>query len=181
MKEWILETPRLFLRKIQRGDHAAIGGILQDPEIMYAWEHGFTQDEVNNWIEANLLRYDKDGYGYWAVSEKTSGQLVGVCGLIAEKADGEDYTGIGYIFNKAYWGRGYAFESAKSCIDYGFQVLQCAEITAQIRPGNAPSKKVAEKLGMTAKKQFIKIYRGKEMPHLLYSITAKEAKNAARD
>lgn len=176
---YVLETPRLILRRIQRSDEAAIRAILQDPEVMYAWEHPFTDSEAADWMRDNLLRYDRDGFGYWAVLEKGSEKLVGVCGLLAEQAAGKKHTGVGYLFNRAYWGRGYAVESAGACVDYGFRVLQCSEITAQIRPENAASRKVAEKLGMKVKGRFIKRYRGKEMPHLLYSLAKQEAESPA--
>ena len=164
----ILETSRLYLRKIQKNDDRLISEILQDIDVMYAWEHAFSNDEVADWINENRMRYEKDGYGYWAVIHKMSERLIGVCGLLKEQADYENYVGLGYIFNKDYWGRGYALESASACVDYAFHTLKVKELTAQIRPNNLPSRKVAEKLGMEVKKEFIKRYRGKEMLHLIY-------------
>lgn len=164
----ILETPRLCLRKIRTDDYLSISLILQDIDIMYAWEHVFSDNEVIDWINENIMRYNRDGYSYWAVIEKSSNNLIGVCGLIAEQADNENQVGIGFIFNKGYWGKGYAVESASACVDYAFHILKLNEITAQIRPKNTSSRKVAEKLGMSIKKQFIRNYRGKNIPHLLY-------------
>ena len=164
----ILETSRLYLRKIQKNDDILISEILQDIDVMYAWEHAFSNDEVADWINENRMRYERDGYGYWAVIHKMSERLIGVCGLLKEQADYENYVGLGYIFNKDYWGRGYALESASACVDYAFHTLKVKELTAQIRPNNLPSRKVAEKLGMEVKKEFIKRYRGKEMLHLIY-------------
>ena len=117
---------------------------------MYAWEHVFSNQEVIDWINENIMRYDRDGYSYWAVTEKSSGQLVGVCGIIAESADNENYVGIGYIiFNKAFWHQGLAFESANACKNYAICTLRISELTAQIRPENLSSRNLAEKLGMS--------------------------------
>ena len=138
---------------------------------MYAWEHAFSDDEVTKWINENIMRYDRDGYSDWSVIEKSSNDLVGVCGLISEQADGENYVGIGYIFNKKYCGNGYAVESAKACADYALNVLKLNEVIAQIRPDNVSSRRVAEKLGMSIKKEFIRKYIGKDVPHLLYHLT----------
>ena len=149
----ILETSRLYLRKIQKNDDILISEILQDIDVMYAWEHAFSNDEVADWINENRMRYERDGYGYWAVIHKMSDRLIGVCGLLKEQADYENYVGLGYIFNKDYWGRGYALESASACVDYAFHTLKVKELTAQIRPNNLPSRKVAEKLGMEVKKE----------------------------
>ena len=135
---------------------------------MYAWEHGFSQEEVKEWIEANLARYERDGHSYLAAVEKASGDVAGVCGLIEETACGAQRLGVGYIFNKTYWGRGYATECARACVEHAFTALGAKEVTAQIRPENAPSRRVAERLGMTVEASFVKVYRGKEMPHLLY-------------
>lgn len=169
----VMETQRLFLREIEETDFNDLCIILQDAEVMYAWEHAFSDDEVKNWIAENLRRYQEHGFSYYAVIEKQSGVLIGVAGVLLEKADNEEYVGIGYIFAKAYWRSGYAFESASACMDYAFSVLKSKEVTAQIRPNNTSSINVAQKLGMKPKKEFIKFYNGKEMPHILYSKTSE--------
>lgn len=167
----VLETDRLHLRKIQVDDYKAICEILQDIEVMYAWEHAFSDQEVSEWIDENIMRYNRDGYSYWAVIEKDTNQLIGVTGLISEQADNEKYVGVGYIYNKSYWNKGYALEGVLACVKYAFEALQLNEVTAQIRPENSSSRKVAEKLGMIVKKEFVRNYKGKEMIHLLYSRT----------
>lgn len=172
----VLQTLRLYLRKIRMADRPAIGSILQDAEVMYAWEHAFSDDEVTDWMEQNLMRYDRDGYSYWAVMEKSTGDLVGLCGLLAEKAGDESDLGVGYIFGKKYWHRGYAQESASACVDYAFRTLGAGHVTAQIRPNNLPSVKVAERLGMTVRSQFVKRYRGKDMIHLIYYLEKQDEK-----
>lgn len=168
----LLETSRLYLRQLQTDDYLSLRLILQDTDVMYAWEHAFSDVEVTDWLNECIMRYSRDGYSHWAVIEKSSNILVGVCGIISEQADNENHVGIGYIFNKQYWGMGYAIESASACVDYAFHNLKLDEITAQIRPDNASSKRVAEKLGMRVKKQFVKKYRYKDIPHLLYYRTA---------
>ncbi|MDL2217486.1 GNAT family N-acetyltransferase [Christensenellaceae bacterium OttesenSCG-928-M15] len=165
-----LDTERLYLREMTREDIKEISHMLKDINVMYAWEHGFTDAEVAEWVEKNLSRYERDGISYWAVIRKFDERLIGVCGLLKEEADGEEYTGVGYIFKKDYWHQGYAYESASACKEYAKRVLGIKELTAQIRPANPPSRKVAEKLGMTVKKTFIRNYRGKDMPHLLYAV-----------
>ncbi len=167
----ILDTDRLYLRKIQADDYKSLCTILQDIEVMYAWEHAFSNQEVSEWIDECIMRYDRDGYSYWAVIKKDTNDFIGVTGLISEQADNEKYTGVGYIYNKNYWNKGYALESALACVKYAFETLKLNEVTAQIRPENLSSRKVAEKLGMAIKKEFVKNYKGKEMIHLLYSRT----------
>lgn len=171
----VLETERLCLRKIGQADFPEICGILQNEAVMYAWEHTFTADEVHAWIAESILRYTRDGFSYWAVIEKASANFVGVAGVIKEEADGEEYIGIGYIFNNAYWHKGYAYESASACVHYAFENLGTNIVTAQIRPTNTSSVRVAEKLGMTVLRPFIRKYRGKDVPHLLYGRQRRES------
>lgn len=166
----IIETERLSLREISQDDFPAICAILRNERVMYAWEHTFTHDEVKEWITENIMRYSRDGFSYWAVIERTAHVLIGVAGIIMEKVDEEEHVGIGYIFNDAYWHRGFAFEAAAACVRYAFEVLNIIEITAQIRPTNTSSIHVAEKLGMKAVRPFVRKYRGKDFPHILYSL-----------
>lgn len=42
----ILETERLYLRKLTQNDYAALAAILQNPRVMYAYEHAFSDEEV---------------------------------------------------------------------------------------------------------------------------------------
>jgi len=111
---------------------------------MYAWEHSFSDEEVIQWVDENIMRYDRDGYSYWAVIEKTTDRLIGVTGLISEEADNENHVGLGYIYYKSHWGNGYAFEAASACLNYAFNVLHLSEITAQIRPDYQEISKVTK-------------------------------------
>ena len=66
----ILETERLVLREMAPDDYDSLCVILQDPKVMYAYEHAFSDKEVSEWLERQLIRYAKDGCGLWAVIRK---------------------------------------------------------------------------------------------------------------
>lgn len=165
----IFESERLLFRKIVRSDFDNLCPILQDREVMYAWEHAFSDEEVNNWIDGNQERYSRDGYSYFAALEKDTHRFIGVIGPLLEQTESGARIGIGYILDKRYWGKGYAVEGARAAVEYAFQQLQTDKVIAQIRPTNLPSRKVAEKLGMTIEGEYMKHYKGKEMLHLIYS------------
>ena len=61
----ILETERLYLRKMTYDDLDSLRAILCDPEVMYAYEHAFDDDEVNEWLENSLngMRMTASVYG----------------------------------------------------------------------------------------------------------------------
>ena len=55
----ILETDRLLLRQLEETDFDAWATVLGDPEVMYAYEHGFSGDEVRLWLDRQQERYEK--------------------------------------------------------------------------------------------------------------------------
>ena len=91
----ILETQRLILREITAADFDAWSAVLGDPEVMYAYEHGFSAQEVRQWIARQRERYDRDGFGLWAAVERETGALVGDCGLTMQDWDGRPVPEIG--------------------------------------------------------------------------------------
>ncbi|TCT15584.1 RimJ/RimL family protein N-acetyltransferase [Natranaerovirga pectinivora] len=168
--KFIIESERLGLREITYDDFREIRKILQDGEVMYAWEEGFSDEEIVKWINENIRRYEKDGFSYYAAIEKNTGQLIGVMGPLIENIKGKKHIGVAYILHKDYWNKGYASEGVKESINYAFSTLNAQKVIAQIRPNNLSSRKVVEKLGMNIEGEYIKVYKGKEMPHLIYSI-----------
>lgn len=162
-----METERLYLRRLNRGDFAQLRRFLQDAEVMYAWEHAFSDDEVSVWLEENLRRYADDGFSFLAVIEKQSGRFLGVAGPLMEHIDGVKVPGIAYILAKEYWGQGFAKEAAQVSADY-LRSLGYERVVAEIRPENEASLRVARALGMRRYGSFIKKYHGREIMHDLY-------------
>lgn len=102
--------------------------------------------------------------------------MCGTDGPLMEKMEGKKYPGIAYIVKKEYWKQGYAVEGAKASIDYLFNEKGVEEVIAQIKYDNESSLGVAKKLGMTFRYEYVKIYEGGEMPHLVFSIKVDEFK-----
>ena len=164
----VMETERLLIRKITRKDLDALLAIMEKPEVMYAWEHGFTKKDVRKWINRQLTRYRKDGFGYFAVILKESGTLIGQAGLMKSTINGNEAVELGYILDNRYWHNGYGTEAARACLEYAFEELGLKTVCCSIRPENGASIRVAEKLGMTLCGNRTVIYNEKEMPHLIY-------------
>lgn len=169
MSEMILETERLFLREMTDEDFPALCRMLQDPQVMYAYEHAFPDKEAWDWLRRQQGRYRKDGFGLWAVVEKATGEMVGQCGLtMQDLGDGRWEPEVGYLLQKAAWHKGYATEAARGCLDYAFHVLKLSRVCATIRDNNLASQAVARRLGMEPAERMIKHYYGMEMPHLIF-------------
>ena len=164
----VMETERLIIRKITRKDMGALLALMSKPEVMYAWEHGFEKKEVHQWLNRQLTRYRKDGYGYFAVILKENNKFIGQAGLMKSVIDGNNTVELGYMLDNVYWHHGYATEAARRCLQHAFEELGLQEVCCSIRPENSPSLRVAEAIGMIPCGSHTIVYNGKEMPHLLY-------------
>lgn len=170
MMEEILNTRRLSLREMEQADLPALCKMLQDPAVMYAYEHAFTDTEAQEWLTKQKGRYQADGFGLWAVILRETGEMIGQCGLTMQDVNGKQVPEVGYLFQKAFWHQGYASEAAIACKEYAFTTLDVREVFSIIRDNNIASQKVAEKNGMTVTDLFTKHYYGMDMPHLVYSV-----------
>lgn len=160
-----LETERLYMRELEQSDFPALCRILQDEETMYAYEGAFSDPEVQEWLDRQISRYGKWGFGLWAVVLKETGEVIGQCGLTMQPWKDREVLEIGYLFNRAYWHNGYASEAADACRRYAFEVLRADEVCSIIRDINVSSRKVAVRIGMSREDSWTKHYRGVDMPH----------------
>lgn len=171
----ILETKRLYLRELEISDMPSLRAILQDKEVMYAYEHAFSDAEVHTWYQNQRRRYQENGYGLWAVIWKETNEMIGQCGLTNQEIDGTMYLEIGYLFNKTYWHKGYAIEAASACKEYAFDVLHADEVYSIIRDTNIASMNVAIRNDMIINTYCIKDYYHMKMPHYIFKV--EKAKN----
>jgi ribosomal-protein-alanine N-acetyltransferase len=167
----ILETSRLTLREFVSEDAAALSRVISDPETMKYYPAPFDLPGVDAWIARNLARYEKDGTGLWAMILKKSGELIGDCGIIHQDVEGEIIPEIGYHLRRDCWGHGYATEAALACKEWAFTNLKTERVISLIRPENLPSRRVAERNGMTIWKDI----QWRELRHYVYAITKADA------
>ena len=144
----ILNTRRLSLREMTEDDLGDLREILQDPEVMYAYEHDFSEEDVRAWLSRQQARYRKDGFGLWAVTLRATGEMVGQAGLTWQDCEGEPVLEVGYLLKKRFWHQGYAREAARACRDYAFRVLGAEKVSSCIKTDNFPSIRVAQRNGM---------------------------------
>ena len=176
-------TERCCLRPMTDADFPALCRYLQDPGVMYAYGHAFSDREVWDWLRRQQARYVVPGYGALAVELRETGEMIGQCGitmqdcagtsaLLSESIDATPRTlqvpEVGYLLAKNYWHHGYATESARACREFAFDVLGVPEVFSCIRDDNRPSLEVARRNGMELCGRFNKHYYGQDMEHLLY-------------
>jgi ribosomal-protein-alanine N-acetyltransferase len=165
----MIETDRLFLRKLQDYDIDEIFKMRSDKEIMrFIREPQTERDESLAWIEMISGKWDTEKIGFCGVIEKETKSFVGWCGLWRLKETNE--IEVGYAINKDFWGKGYATEAARGCLEYGFTDLNLAKIVAVAFPENEPSQNVMKRLGM----KYIGIGKFYDNDLVQYEITKEE-------
>lgn len=100
MNNIIIETERLYLRKLNECDMDDLSLLLQDEKVMYAYEHGFSKEEVISWYNKQIERYNKYGFGLWAVILKSNGKFVGQCGITYQEYKENLVYETGYLLKK---------------------------------------------------------------------------------
>lgn len=166
----ILETERLYLREMDQSDFNSLCKILQDEETMAAYEGAFSDSEAQEWLDRQIFRYQKWGFGLWAVILKQTNEMIGQCGLTMQPWKDKEVLEIGYLFERSYWHKGYAIEAAMACKKYAFEILEAEEVCSIIRDTNIASQNVAVRNGMIVMDTWTKHYRGVDMPHLRYVV-----------
>ena len=168
--KFLIETERLLIREMQQSDFDALCRILCDEDVMRAaYESAFSPDEAQNWLNRHLKRYEDYGFGLWAVVLKETNEMIGQCGLTLQQWKEKELLEIGYLFQKAYWHRGYAAEAAIACREYAFTVLDADSVCSMIRDTNIASQNVAVRNGMKIIDKAAKNFRNTEMNFFLYS------------
>lgn len=143
-----VETSRLRLRPLQASDAEPFMEIHQDPEVIKyvllgAAPGGITVAWRN--IAMMIGHWHLRGYGPWAVSEKSTGQVIGRVGLW----NPEGWPGIelGWIIRRSHWDHGFATEASRAALEWAWENVDTDHIISVIQPDNVRSIRVAEKIG----------------------------------
>lgn len=167
INSFVLSTERLNVRKMNKNDKQNLLEIFSDPIAMKYYPSTKDEQETEKWINWTISNYSNFGSGLWIVEEKETGEFLGQCGIVLQKVDGIVEMEIGYLFARRAWGNGYATEAALACKKYGFEELGLTRMISLIDAGNAPSIRVAERIGMNWEKRINKW--GKDLD--VYSIS----------
>jgi RimJ/RimL family protein N-acetyltransferase len=144
----LVETERLTLRNSDLTDAAFYYGLLNQP----SWLQNIGDPKVRNpgdarqYIEQKILAsYQKFGFGMYLVGLKHTGEPIGLCGLV--KRETLPVPDVGFALLPAYWSHGYAFEAAAAVMRYARDALGHSRLLAIVKPDNARSIRLVERLG----------------------------------
>jgi ribosomal-protein-alanine N-acetyltransferase len=161
-----LTTDRLQLRALTLEDAPAAFDIYGDPEVMRHVAGGPVADiAATEAVVQQIIAHQRlHGYSWWGVVERATGELVGDAGLYSFEGTGPGVE-VGYTFRRDAWGKGYATESARACLQAAFGPLELERVRAVVLPENIASVRVLEKIGM--RHDGTVRYRGDEWMHFV--------------
>jgi RimJ/RimL family protein N-acetyltransferase len=141
-----IETERLNLRMFRESDTDAYAEMVGDEEVM-RFLGGKTMSRQEAWRNMAMVlgHWHLRGYGFWAVEERASGEMVGRVGCW--RPEGWPGLEVGWALRRGFWGRGYATEAARASLEHAFDALGQTHMISLIAPENVNSIRVAERLG----------------------------------
>jgi len=161
-----IETERTIMRKLTKEDAKDFYTLNLDKDVLkYTGDKPFETIQASIDFLTNYDQYDKYGVGRLAVIDKATSKFIGWCGLKYSQ-DKNEYD-IGFRFYKGYWNKGYATETSKKWLDFGFNELGIEKIVGRAMKENIGSIKVLKKIGMTFKDNFD--FEGRE--GVIYELT----------
>lgn len=172
----VIETPRVILRQMTPADVPALLAVFGDPETMRHYPAAFDEARMQAWIDWNIGSYEEHGHGLWAMILRATDEVIGDCGLVSQQVEGVQEVEVGYHVRRDLWGQGLATEAALGCLEYGFTALGCRRLISLIHPLNLPSRRVAEKIGMS----LLREVEWKNKPTCIYGIERSAGQNPNR-
>ena len=142
-----LETERLLLRAFREDDLDPYAALCADAEVMRFLGTGITFNRGESWrsMAGFLGHWVLRGYGMWALEDKATGTFVGRAGFL--NPEGWPGFELGWTLAREHWGKGYATEAARRALGFAFDDLGRDRVISLIRPANAGSIRVAERIG----------------------------------
>jgi len=149
------ETDRIHFERIHAAHADQWIEFFKDPSSFLYWdvEREAPEVECRKWYEKQTYRYTHDLGGMNALIEKSTGNLIGHCGLLVQTVDDVRELEIGYSLLGNYRGKGFAIEAAKKCRDFAFENQFSDSLISIISQTNTPSAQVAMKNGMQVSRQ----------------------------
>jgi [ribosomal protein S5]-alanine N-acetyltransferase len=156
MNSYILSTERLGLRRWIDSDITPFAEMNADADVMEYFPKTLTYSETLEMVQRINLHFDKNNFGLFAVEDKITKEFIGFTGFSIPTFDSffTPCVEIGWRYKKEKWGHGYATESAKACLKYGFDTLNFSKIVSFTSSANRKSINVMEKIGMAYEADF---------------------------
>ena len=100
----MLQSERLIFREIRDTDFLSVAEIMRDEGVQKVWEHYFSDQDVQDWINRRKKGYQDNGIDYLLAVRKDTNEAVGQIGLLKETIGDKEIWGIGYILLSRFCG-----------------------------------------------------------------------------
>ncbi len=145
-----IQTPRLLIIPLEEEDFPLALDMMQNPQVMrYIGKGVKTEEEARTLFDLFIDHQKTFGFCLGKVFERSTGDFIGLGGIIHFALNHDDPTiEVGYWLNPPYWGKGYAPEIAKYCVDWAFEHLKIDKVVGVTHLENAASQRVLQKAGL---------------------------------
>ena len=146
-----LRTDRLRLRAWRPDDRLPYAALNADPVVAEYLGGPLARAASDALIDRYEAHWARESFGIWAVEVLDGAPLVGSVGLqrVADTLPCAPAVEVAWRLARAAWGHGYATEGARAALTYAFDVVGLEEVVAFTAAGNARSRAVMGRLGMT--------------------------------
>ncbi|MDQ0566555.1 GNAT family N-acetyltransferase [Erythrobacter citreus] len=180
MADIIAETDRLILRTIEEGDAARQDRLLNTPAVMARLGGVKELHEIEAKHAKAMAMYAREGFSFLFMIEKSSGEMVGHCGIkrvdnpLAPNVGDHE---IGWLVREDRWRRGYAEEAMRAVLDWAFTRIHAPHVVALTSEANIGSWKLMQKLGMVRREDLDftdPAFPAEDNPTIQYSLTQEQ-------
>ncbi|SDL70451.1 Protein N-acetyltransferase, RimJ/RimL family [Salinimicrobium catena] len=153
---YLFTSQRLGFRSWTHDDLDQFAAMNADEEVMKHFPKPLSREESAEFLDRLFKHYAKHGYCYFAAEVLESREFIGFIGLAFQSyaAPFTPATDIGWRLKRSAWGKGYATEGAKRCLQFAFEDLQLEKVISTCPKQNHRSELVMQKIGMKKASEF---------------------------
>jgi RimJ/RimL family protein N-acetyltransferase len=154
---YVFQSERLGFRFWKQDDLPVFAAMNADKMVMSHFPSILSKAESQEFLDRLLVHQQKWGYCYFAVELLATKEFIGFIGLANPKYEAEfmPATDVGWRLIKLAWGKGYATEGAKRCMQYAFEELKLPKVVSTCPATNLLSERVMQKIGMRKMGEFL--------------------------
>ena len=151
-----LETDRLIMRRWQESDRAPFAELNADPEVMRFFPNLLDRAASDALIEMIETRFDRQGFGFWALEVAATGTFIGFAGLqpAAGRRARRRRRGGRLVAGQARLAPRLCHRGARATLGVAFGNMGLPEIWSMTAVLNEPSQAVMRRLGLTETTRF---------------------------
>lgn len=165
------DCQRLSFRQFELSDAGFLMRLMNDAAfIEHIGDRGVKRiEDARNYIRSAIRpAYRRGHYGFWVISDKSGGALLGMAGLALR--DNLDLPDLGYALLPEARGQGHAMAASRAVLEHGFEALGLPRVLAITSPANEASNSLLARLGFEVAVQDYRLPNAPDRPQLLHCL-----------